>query len=53
MRESFKQAVAFNADAFTSRALLQLADIAIEAHELTDAEAVLVQVKKSSPSADR
>jgi predicted negative regulator of RcsB-dependent stress response len=52
-RESFKQAVAFNADAFTSRALLQLADIAIEAHELADAEAVLVQVKKSSPSADR
>jgi len=54
-RASYQQCVAFNVDAFTSRALLQLADIFVEAHELADAEAVLLQVKNppSGPIADR
>jgi predicted negative regulator of RcsB-dependent stress response len=54
-RESYKQCVAFNADAFTSQARLQLADIAIELQELDQAEAVLQQVKSpaNGPVVDR
>jgi predicted negative regulator of RcsB-dependent stress response len=44
-RASYTQCVAFNEDAFTARALLQLADIALEANNPADAEAVLQQVK--------
>jgi tetratricopeptide (TPR) repeat protein len=53
-RESYKQCVGYNNDAFTARALLHLADMAIEQKQLKDAEAVLLQVAQpGSPIADR
>jgi tetratricopeptide (TPR) repeat protein len=50
-RQSYTQCVAFNVGTFTSRALLELADIAIETKNTADAEAVLLQVK--NPPASR
>ncbi len=43
--ESYKQCVEFNNDAFTSRALLRLADMALAQKNWAEAEAVLLSIK--------
>jgi tetratricopeptide (TPR) repeat protein len=43
-QQSYKQCVAFDYPTFTAKALLNLADMALERHELKEAEDALVQV---------
>ncbi len=51
-RDSYRQCVAFNCDAFTSKALLHLADLALAQKDWHEAEDVLLQIAVG-PVADR